>query len=253
MNIKLIKIAVFIGYSLLAIMTFGCSDAGRVSASDYPKGLVSYNDVRYYTFDPQTILSMLEMDKMEIFQPFEGDNKYVGVPVDTLGWQPSNYLKVAIALNQFAVQDDLRQWNIYKLLFTGSCANAPSGFEDAHITYFKIDEKIYATREIKLFLWNKKAVWAGGAEFSRPPIFGWKNIDMETISVGPNDAFQIAEANGGKTIRQSVENICSITMSIAPNAGFQYEDWQVEYRGSHEEPLFKIIIDPYSGLYEITP
>lgn len=233
---------------LLLLVASGCSDTEQLGPPAY---ILDYPDVHRYTFDPNTILAKLNQgnDSRELFQPLpEGSDNSVR-STDSLGWQPSDYIRVANALNLVAKQDDLGEWSIYKLLFTGYCDTNPVGFEDADITYFKTNGENYYTRRVGIYLWGKEADWAGGAVSPRP-YFGWKNVDLKKFKISADDAFQIAEANGGKAIRQAVNNLCHFNMVISPNGDFG--NWQVQYYGGPSDAtLFMININPDDGTYEI--
>ena len=234
---------------LLFFTTFGCSD---IKYSTPPAYILDYSDVRRYSFDPHTILTRLDQGDEEIFQSIsDGSDERTRI-TDSLGWQPHDYIRVANALNRVANHDDLEGWSIYKLFFTGTCNTTPIGFKDADITYFKVDGEHYVTRRMDISLLEKEADWAGGAVSPRP-FFGWKNVDQGKLKVTADDAFQIAEANGAKAIRQAVDNICHFNMIISPNGDFQ--DWQIQYYGGPSDAtLFLINIDPYDGTFEvITP
>jgi hypothetical protein len=255
MEHKVVRLVTLVITLFLLLPTlFGCShDEGNGYSND-PQSLTNYDDVRYYIFDPHTIFTaMVQMDR-NIFQPATDKVRENNAPSETLTWQPNDYLKVANTLNLFIKQDELEDWSIYQMFFTGNCANSSSGFDNAYLTYFKAVGKYYTTREIYISISEEKAVWAGEANFPRPFLFDWNDAASGKIKVDANEAFQIAEKNGGLAARQSVKNNCHFNMITSPNAGYQYENWQVEYRGKYEEPLFKIIINPYDGKFEtITP
>jgi hypothetical protein len=145
----------------LALFITGCGDP-RDQEPSRPMGHGSYGDIRGYDFDPKTILTALDRNDGEIFQPLPDWGLQEAVfPSDSFAWQQQDYLNVANALNRVASQDNLEGWNVYRIFASRDCADTPVGFDLFSITYFKSVEGRYATRQMDLRLLSKEADWAG--------------------------------------------------------------------------------------------
>lgn len=119
------------------------------------------------------------------------------------------------------------------------CADTPVGFDLFLVTYFKAVGNRYATRQIEVWPLSKEAIWAGNANFPRPFLFGWKEIDLGKLKVTMDDALRMAEANGGKAARQAANNNCSITITLVPNV--DDGNWHVYY----DSTTFQFSVSPY--------
>ena len=232
----------------LTLFITGCSDASDQEML-LPGGTNSYNDIRPYTFNPETILATLDQGNEKIFQPLPDKDLKNVFPPGSFLWQQQDYLKITDTLNQIANQDSLKGWSVYSISSYRYCADNPKGFDNLSITYFKTKENRYDTRIMDVWPLAKDADWAGNMEFPRPFPFGWKSIDLEKIKVSTDNALQVAEANGGKAIRQAANNDCSILVILSPNVFGSA--WAVQYvRGGYAN-LFRISIDPYTSEYKI--
>jgi hypothetical protein len=248
MNGKMVKPISIIIISLALLSSFGC-DLFDNQVDRYPTGLGGYNDIRYYSFEPEMIFSALEQGQREIFKPSQTHLENNLFPSGSFPWHQEDYLKIFGALNQLVGKDTLEDWELYKMDFDKGCSDNPIGFDAAQITYFKTDGNEYIAREMDVYPLAKEADWGGDTHFPRPFLLGWKSIDLELLKVTADDALQIAEANGGKAARLLAKNKCNILVILSPNT--DYENWDVYYYGDSAATIFEINIDSYSGGYRI--
>jgi hypothetical protein len=131
------------------------------------------------------------------------------------------------------------------VIFDTSCKENPADFESATFIFYQLifqqRELKYNARAIEISLLNRNISWGGDNIFYRP-VFGANVIDLDKLKISADEALSIAEENGGKTMRQSVQNDCDLYLVLDGN-------WQVVYDGSS---TLKINIDPYTGKI-ITP
>jgi len=209
-----------------------------------PGGLASYGDVRAYSFDSKTILTTLDRSERVIFQPLPD---WVGpenaFPPGSFAWQQQDYLKITSALNRSVSKNNLEGWSVYSIIVSRNCSDHPIGFDDFAITYFKTYGDRYSTQLMEIDPLANEAAWAGNANFPRSFPFGWKSIEMDKLKLTTDQALQMAEANGGKTARQVVNNACSISIALAPNADDAV--WGVNYINDKSVTLFHFNISPY--------
>jgi hypothetical protein len=244
----MVKTRQIIIVSLVLFTILGCSDPSLTDkVGQHPAGLGSYSEIGYYTFDSETIFTSLNQGEIDLFQTMSApadDNLF---PSGSFSWRQTDYLKIANALNQFVRKDTLDNWEVYSMFFYRDCGDNPIGFDRAHITYFKTAGKQYTAREMDIYPLAKEADWGGNTDFPRPFLFGWKRIDLEKLKITADDALQMAETNGGKDARLAAKNECRIYVSLAPNT--HDDSWDVDYIGASH--IFQMIVDPYSGAYEI--
>lgn len=229
---------------------------------DYPSGTSSYSSVGVYEIDPETILLSLDQGDTNVFVPFIGEpGNYPYPPVGHFNWKQSDYLKVASALYQLKVKENVNDWNIYSMIFNRGCSDNLNGFDIGEISYFKTDSSEtskYILYDILISPINKGVAWETGGVYSRP-LLGWTKVDLDRLKVTAEDALQMAEENGGKDARLKVENECKIHLVVNANP-VDVNGWGVRYSyyptsvpvDDNVKPiLFEIHIDPYSGKYKI--
>ncbi|MCI0552597.1 MAG: hypothetical protein L0287_16725, partial [Anaerolineae bacterium] len=56
--------------------------------------------------------------------------------------------------------------------------------------------------------------WGGGWKYPYSVFGKWKYFDLARLTVHLEDALQIAEDNGGRLARLSVNNLCRINLSL---------------------------------------
>lgn len=225
-----------------------CYDPTKDQERHFPSGGASgLGNVRIYSFDPNTILTALDQSDGTIFQHLS-DYQAPVFPSGTFPWRQQDYLKIANALNKFVMEDSLEGWSVYNLHSFRDCSDNPVGFDNFIITYFKIDGDRYIARAIDIWSLSKDAAIGGDMSFPRPFLIGWSNwpsLDLKGLKVTAAEALQIAEAQGGKTFRGTVNNQCDISVSLG-------DSWHISYTPNGSGSSFQISIDLYSGEYRIT-
>lgn len=212
----------------------------------YPMYVTDFRDTGSYKINPETILEALHHGEINVFTP-ESATPEAPISDKPILWNQSDYQEIASALHQVVWKESLDGWSVYGMVFKTSCQENPSGFTYGDITYFKsifMDGRIlYSAREIEIAPLYSDVTWGGGTNYPHP-ILGWKSVDLIKIKVNAEDALRIAEENGGKAARESVENQCRISIGLSGGSG-----WKVAYAGNSSSPLYlyKIEIDPYTG------
>jgi len=225
-----------------------CYDPTKDQEIRFPSNVGVFGDRRIYSFDPNTILTALDQSDGTIFQPLS-DFQGPVFPSGTFPWRQQDYLKIANALNKFAIQDSLEGWMLYDVHSFRDCSDDPVGLDNFFITYFKIDGDRYIARAIEIWPLSKEAYLGVDMSFPRPFPIGWTDWhslpDLKSLKVTADEALQIADANGGKVFRQTVNNECSIFVSLG-------DSWYVTYSPNGSGISFRVSIDLYSGEYRIT-
>lgn len=236
---------------ILSIMMGTSSGCQSVANQDrkYPSTIGTFNDTGDFTINPMTILDSLNRGEINVFTTtLATPSDDTILPSGSIHWIQADYLKVADALSQFVWKEPLDGWLIYHLAFNKECQDNLSGFDSADIIYYKTIgigwQKMYTARYIQIYPLAGIVSWGGETDF--PISDGWATIDLTEFKVTADDVLRIAEENGGKEARLGVGNKCSILIS-APNHNND-ESWDIGY---YYGVNFEMIIDPYSGKYEI--
>jgi len=134
--------------------------------------------------------------------------------------------------------------------FSGSCHDIENGLQDVYFVFYNIldseDGKSRIVHNINIDPARSEInVWA---EKYSPLVMKWKAIDLEETNITADDALLIAETNGGREIRKSVDNECNISVSFSPVPG-SFDGWEIRY---YQNPgtLFELKVDPTNGEYE---
>jgi hypothetical protein len=196
-----------------------------------------------YNIDANTILKSIDSGQSPIFLPetVQTSNSNIN---STLGWTQAEHLKVAVALFEFEWKESLsKDWSIHKIIFrrNRNCQENLVGFEYSTFVFHRLsqDGSDYNARAISISLPYGIVSWGDGETYP----LGGIEFDVNKLKITADDAFSIAEKNGGKAARQSVQNKCRLSF-------FLDENWRVIYYGpiSNNSPkLFEITIDPYTG------
>ena len=208
---------------------------------DYPQ-----TQTGIYQFAPQTILASLDRGEKDVFLPMLENPDGLKVEYDDIIWNQSDFLRVANALSQQVWHEplDIESWDVYYILFEGTCDDGIHGFNDFSITYYKTIktgwETVYKARTIGVIAWDGIATWAGDGSFSTPFIFPWRKIELTKFKITAEQAAQIAEENGGKMSRLNNTGRCRVYVSIE-------DDWNVNYNIRNLPEMISVYINPFTG------
>lgn len=206
---------------------------------------------KYFTFDSKTILEDLSQGKYDVFAPTTTLSEMEWWAGDTPNWSQADYLHVAGALNHFAWNESLDDFEINYMDFTLNCEDVNVGFREGRFGFFKIvyenGEKKRIERKMEIVpSANSIAVWENTYY---PYLVNWKKIDKSKFTISANEALQIAEGSGGEEQRTRVQNDCLLYVSLHP-ASAQYKGWHVVYQtvsGRDFNRIFTLWVDPYTG------
>lgn len=219
------------------------------SDSGWPSSIpVYYAETGLFRINPGTILESLDEGNTNVFlsdtRPL--DNRADGLALynEPILWSQSDYLKVSSALGKLVWEEDsLHNWSLFRMIFNADCQNNLNGLSGSDFQYFKTvfdrGKLMYSWREIEIDPEYMYVAWGEGAKFAHP-LFGWKSIDLSQLKVSAEDAIRIAEQNGGRKTRLSVQNQCNIHLLLMPE---RYRGWRVNYQSTD----FEIEIDSYTG------
>jgi hypothetical protein len=172
---------------------------------------------------------------------------YPDFAVEPVEWTVADYFYVADELYQHAQNDTLDGWMLKTMNFRSNCSDIEKGFQTAGFNFFKsVPTQTGSSRvEIILYVDPAENIALVFDVVYTPELNEWKHIDPSQVKIDAHGALLIAEENGGKDFRTSVNNQCYV---LATNdAEGKYEGWHVGYSSGNE--WFDIVIDPSTGEY----
>ncbi|WKZ46165.1 MAG: hypothetical protein QY306_10135 [Anaerolineales bacterium] len=215
----------------------------------YPSGLISdFPNLGAYRVNSSMILVDLNQGKTKVFeQAFDLDTSTITpFSYGSFPWKQADYLRIAEAFYQFVWNESLSNWQVYQMDFSRGCQDSSTGFDSGSIILYKNADlpTHYIARFLGIYPLKEVVRWGEG-EFNKP-LFGWKNIDLESMNVNADDALQIAEDKGGTAFRLDVENECTISVSLKRNP-IDDNDWFISYNDKRGLKTFSIRVNPYSA------
>jgi len=223
--------------------------------SEYPSSFGAFEDQREYRIDPKMTLIDLQNGKTDILTQVLATPE-ISSPLDSGSsflWNFSDHRKVADIVWNQTWGDDSKDWSIFSMYFIADCQDHLDGFSIGNFEYFKPTNSQegngYSDRSVLLNPLYGIVDTGSGTSYPRP-LFGWMKIELESLKVTADDALHIAEENGGRKARLSVNNQCTIFLNYSPN--YKFNVWHVSISHNNELPnIFEINIDPYTAKYKI--
>lgn len=219
-----VPILLFVFFIIAMLIDIAINDGEPES----PANVGSFNVVETSTIDPTTILSSLDRGDQNIFNFEPGlslDNRQF---VTSVEWRQVDYVKLATSIFHVAWNESIDDWKLYKMSYWTECDH-PDGFNNGDfLFYFETsDNKQYSARGILMEPEYGYVVWGGDTYYHRP-LFGWKSINMNKVTVTAEEALRMAEASGGMEARQTWEE-CHVSVIMWPDVFGRY-DWRIHYR-----------------------
>lgn len=212
-----------------------------------PFDFKSYGRDGYYKIDPQTILTSLENEDMNVFEPLVTDpNKIEKLTDISVAWTQADYLRIFSAFSKLVWDDsmDPKVWGIYYVNFVGRCFDEACNLHNALIVYFKISANSYTTRIMEVQPSFGLVRW--GDETNYPLVRRWESVQLTEARITAEDALKIAEKNGGREIRLKAPNKYTVTVD---SWGSDNKIWQVQYLFD-DPPFYQFLIDFDTGRYK---
>ena len=207
---------------------------------------------KYYTFNPETILTSLSVGKTNLFASRTSTPEpTLLAPIKPVQWQQVDYFHIAQAIYEYVWQDSVEEWNLSGMDYDVDCLEANLGAQYAHFEFFKVnnnsENQSRLVRDI-LIEPEKSSIKVWETEYV-PKILDWSIINRSNLKVSVDVALKIAEDNGGKEARLAIQNECHVYLILVPSA--MYSGWQVGYSG--KDPVDQILfhIDPETGKFDI--
>ena len=215
-----------------------------------PNTFGDFGDKHYFAIDPERVLADLDHGETDVF------TSEIATPENpifnkTIEWHQSDYLKIAGNLNRFVWNETLEDWNLYYMNFKVTCHDNPTGFEFAEIAYFKtisqdLLQRSHVGRAFQIVPQDGYVVYSGEANFPQSPFDPWESLNLNKLRISAEDALKMADENGGRAARLSVQNECTICARLSGNIA-----WNIFISANDSgSTIFRIAVDPYTGKVE---
>lgn len=241
MNFQVRKQVVVVITVLMSTM-FACNLIQRENQKTTQQG--------FYAIQPETILGVLTHNEDKVFTPITEQDVNYSVTNPSVNWAQSDYFQIVDAFYRLVLYDTLDDWELSSMSFVLGCADVDFGLQDGRFSFFKIvknehNEEVLVSRSIDVDP-RYKIVLLWEREFY-PYVITRSSIDLADIKFNSAEALQIAEDNGGQNLRLSLNNECSIGLSLSPDSA-EYRGWYVYYtRRDNRRLIFDLSIDPFTG------
>ena len=231
---------------------------------NYPEGVLSESTT--YLIKPDTILVSLDQGDNDVFMPTPSEPEVDWPQLWSPGifsWDQKDYLKIANKLHQIVWKESLENWHLIRAYFrVDQCQDIFGKIDAANLSFYQNEN---ALNHVHGFWINPLYGYVeAGDEYSHNGDWTATSINLDDVKINTVEtALSIAEENGGKDVRSAMKNECRVTLLLAPDR-LEYDflshpftrygwGWNVIYwsNESNSEPLFSIVIDPYTGGYKI--
>ncbi|MBI4761333.1 MAG: hypothetical protein ACOYYF_03510 [Chloroflexota bacterium] len=209
--------------------------------------IITYD--QHYSIDPPSLLRSTSQNGDTPFTPIDDRPELPPpdqqIPVD---WKQADYLQIANALFEDIWGETTDGWSLNSIFFALGCTKIDNGFQNASFQYFR-NEKTEEDSRIVRFIHidpRNKSVYVTERIYS-PRLADWGFIDLKRLNFSADDVLVLAENNGGKEKRLSVDNVCEITLLLLSPNSPSYRGWNVRYSNSDIVNLFEINVDPITG------
>lgn len=187
-----------------------------------------YGNKAYYSFDPKTILSDIARGNTNVFTlQTATPEPPLSNSFNTVRWTEEDYFNIIQALYKFVGNETIEGWNIRYVLLSTKCEDISEGPQVAHFILYKVvetpEKESRFERRINIDPSNHSASWFE-YEFS-PNLVGQYPVELSRYKYSTTEVLQLAEKNGGETIRMDVSNNCTVDVEFIRGSDI----WRVSY------------------------
>lgn len=208
----------------------------------------------YYTFDPESILTLVAQDDPDAFEmQSDGFEPVLTVPEVTVEWSQTDYLQIAGALHEKITNESITDKRLHFLNFGAECKKVEEGPQQAVFELYEIEHSFFKRNGNRVTINIDPitgSIWFQTERIPSSEIKGYlSSIDLSNLTILASNAFQIAEMNGGRDARLEIQNDCLVSAILAPDGAAP--DWKIRYFNRESSHIFEITINEHSGEYEI--
>ena len=185
----------------------------------------------YYVVNRNSIIDSISQGNKDVFShPMDTPTDTAPAIDQSVEWALSDYFLIAEAFHNFQWRESTDNWNLNHINTTMKCEDISVGPQYVFFWYFKTvniqDEEVRLVHTVYIQPARNLIHWT---EYKYYPVtVNWRSIEYSQLNITEQDALQIAEKNGGSEIRSSVNNNCSVGISLLPGSFF--EGWAVSYQ-----------------------
>ncbi len=221
----------------------------RETRVNHDEGLVAIN--------PQSILQLVHQDPNIAFTPIS-DSDYPAYSesfskIEPVLWKQADYLRIATAFFQINWGDMLSDWAVSDYSYQLGCreidvAPYPQSVQFVFHQVLKHDNTLDSRVERYIFITPNEGLLEWRESEYSPDFSSHLYFDLSQVKISAEEALQIAENNGGKDYRGTLDNQCDISVFLKYSDSLfsNSYDWLVYY--SHD---FSVKVDKQTGVYKI--
>jgi hypothetical protein len=207
-------------------------------------------EIRYYSFNPETILESLSEGNTDVFNLITATPEVRSSgPTKPVFLSQADYVRIAQALHEQIWGVSVEDQNLQNMSFEMDCIDVARGiFKSADFDFYQIIQAEGEETRIEYTIMIRPSeglIYTSKREF-RPNMQIMKPVDLGRYNVTAEEALGIAEKYGGSEKRLEVGNTCNLDV-IAP--GPDYKGWRILYVDAYDnlKPLLEIAVDPQTG------
>jgi len=227
-------------FMLICVVCVGLYAVGYL-VHEESKAVGDVVDKGYYSFDPMTLLSVIDDGQGLHVEATEPPGELVPT---TVSWTEHDFHRVAVAI---ATPRQIEGLNLTEVAFHLPCDYVDHGPETMRFTFSDTArgsaEKPHREVKTRIEMSTGRAywwVWEHYPAYSIPSSIEWLELP-----VGAADALEVAERQGGATYRNTVNDACKIHGYLV------WGKWSVRYTALEETTCFEARIDAETGKHSV--
>lgn len=219
---------------------------------DIPHYEVVSDTYEVYSFSPSSVLLSKENGDTNLFI-LEGqgsdsfwENRELLQTYPSVHWTQMDYIIAVEKFLQENTNEGVEDWNTTNLSFRLNCEDASSGPQNFFIDLARKNQSTSTNnngrQELKIEVFPKSERFLFWKRIYDTSHEGNPYLDLDEISISAEEVLNLVEANGGKQIRQKVNNSCDIRIDIGAN-----DDWTIDYYGGNGKRYLIMFVDKKTG------
>lgn len=211
-----------------------------------------WGKMKYYQFDPFTILTDIENGWEDVFQLMEDEAVIPEHPSGSFPWTSAEYLTIAKAHHLYLTGEPAEgEWKIFEPgnFEIDQCRDEMKGFDRATIIFYKREEASFPVTYMEIKPLNEM-IASVNIEYAREyhesplhrflddPDAHFREAKVIQGDVSAEDALQIAENAGGKEMRQKLSNEGCLVVVV-----YYADKWVVWYYWKTNDLRFTLDVE----------
>lgn len=205
-----------------------------------------------YAFDASTIIQEASIPNHgDLFQEFEED--YIREEVNQYTyWSSDQYNQLVPLFFNEVLTDSVANWKISSAAYISACDEVEAGFVNNQFGLFQEKRSfldVIITERIIMIDPSDEYIEYYDKTYKKF-LFGLRSFDLLTKQITPEKALQIAEKNGGASVRKKFNNKCYVGIYSGNNS--KNSGWEVNYVDfESSQHVFESSIDYNTGEFKL--